>query len=294
MLFLIIILIFLASCTPKTQEIVYKKSNKVILKKGEFYLTEEEFKFVERKSKRFGIKVPKRKEIEEALRKYLSWKEGLEFAFLRMKIYEPLIVPILRKYNLPEEFKYLPVVESMYNPFAVSRSGAAGIWQLMPYTAKRYGLKINSYIDERFDILKSTEAASKYLKDLYKEFRDWEKVLAAYNCGEGCVKRNVKTSFWNSKNLLPEETRNYVPQFMALLLIAKNPEKYGIRLKEPKRKIFAVKTDRKLNIYEVMFIYDLEEYEFKDLNPHIKGSIIPEGSYIYISEEDGMLHFSGR
>ena len=126
--------------------------------------------------------------------------------------YMPMIENALDKYNMPQELKYLPIIESAFNPKAVSRVGAKGLWQFMFKTAKSYGLKANSYIDERFDPLKSTHAAIRYLRDLYNFFQSWDLAIAAYNCGPGNVKKAIirsggKTNFWQIYRYLPRETR---------------------------------------------------------------------------------------
>ncbi|MGB9873442.1 MAG: lytic transglycosylase domain-containing protein, partial [Hydrogenobacter sp.] len=119
---------------------------------------------------------------------------------------------------------------------AVSRSGAAGLWQFISSTARRYGLRVDDQVDERFDVIKSTEAAVRYLKDLYNMFGSWELALAAYNCGENCVKsRTAGVDFWITKDMLPLETRNYVPAFFAVLLLVRDPVKYGISVPEVKQ-----------------------------------------------------------
>jgi len=144
--------------------------------------------------------------------------------------YREHYLPILKQYNVPEEILYLPILESGYNPNAYSRAHAAGIWQFIAGTGARYGLKRNWYVDERRDPIKSTHAAAKYLKKLYEEFDDWYLALAAYNCGENRVWRAIRregTRDYFKLRSLPSQTRNYVPSLMAVILIAKNPEKYG-------------------------------------------------------------------
>ena len=140
---------------------------------------------------------------------------------------------IFKEEGLPEDLVYLALIESGFNPYAFSRSGAVGIWQFMPYTGRHYGLEINWWIDERRDLDKSTRAAAAYLKNLYALFDDWYLAAAAYNAGEGKLGRAIKryntNDFWNlsQKSYLKQETRNYVPRFLAILTIARNPEQYG-------------------------------------------------------------------
>jgi len=144
--------------------------------------------------------------------------------------YREHYLPILKQYNVPEEIIYLPILESGYNPNAYSYAHAAGIWQFIPGTGAKYGLKRNWYVDERRDPIKSAHAAAKYLRKLYEEFDDWYLALAAYNCGENNVWRAIKregTRDYFKLRSLPSQTRNYVPSFMAITIIAKDPEKYG-------------------------------------------------------------------
>lgn len=139
----------------------------------------------------------------------------------RLPYYFPIFEEYLAKYGLPDELKYLSIVESGLNPRAVSRSGAVGLWQFMPATGYDFQLQQNTFIDDRMDIHKSTEAACKYLRYLYGQFGDWHLALAAYNCGPGNIRkaqaRSGKYHFWDIYDKLPAETRSYVPQFMAVV-----------------------------------------------------------------------------
>ena len=154
------------------------------------------------------------------------------------EFYMPMIESALDSYNMPQELKYLPIIESAFNPKAVSRVGAKGLWQFMFQTGKRYGLKANSYIDERFDPQKSTHAAIRYLRDLYKFFQSWDLAIAAYNCGPGNVKKAIirsggKTNFWQIYRFLPRETRGYIPAFIAVNYIMNYYEEHGIVPMQP-------------------------------------------------------------
>ncbi|OAQ20724.1 Membrane-bound lytic murein transglycosylase D precursor [Thermosulfurimonas dismutans] len=151
--------------------------------------------------------------------------------------YLPLIRNIFSRYDLPEDLAYLAMIESGFNPFAYSRAGACGIWQFMRGTARKYGLKINYWIDERRDPEKATEAAALYLSDLYGIFGDWRLACAAYNAGEGKITRAIlryrTRDYWKlcRYRYLRRETKNYLPKWLAALVIAKNPEKYGFFVK---------------------------------------------------------------
>ena len=134
--------------------------------------------------------------------------------------YFPFFDQALERYNLPHELKYLPIIESALNPQAVSRVGATGLWQFMSGTAKIYNLNINSLVDERKDPLKSSDAAARYLRDLYNIFGDWHLAIAAYNCGPKNINKAVarsggKTNFWEIYRYLPKETRGYIPAYIA-------------------------------------------------------------------------------
>ena len=148
--------------------------------------------------------------------------------------YRDLVVGILEKEGLPRELYYLPIIESNYNPRARSRAGAVGIWQFMRGTARKYGLRVDWWMDERRDPVRSTEAAARYLKDLYIMFGRWDLALSAYNAGEGKVGRKVyqfnADDFWDVRRHLPRETRNYVPAFYAVLIIAEDPASFGIQI----------------------------------------------------------------
>lgn len=147
--------------------------------------------------------------------------------------YLPLIEPILRLYGLPPELKYLPVIESALVPEALSPMAAAGIWQFIPSTGRIYGLRVDKIIDERYDIVKSTHAAARYLRDSYQILRDWLLVIASYNCGIARVVSAIKraggrTNYWEIAPFLPVETRGYVPAFVAACYVMNYAQAHGI------------------------------------------------------------------
>ena len=164
-------------------------------------------------------------------------KKPLTRWLARSHRYLPMIKKVFKQEGLPTDLAYLPLIESGFNPHAYSWAHAVGIWQFIKSTARLYGLKVNWWVDERRDPEKSTRAAAKYLKRLYKIFGDWHLALAAYNCGEGRVlramKRQKKDNYWELD--LPTQTENYVPLFIAALLIAKEPEKYGFEQLPPEK-----------------------------------------------------------
>ncbi|QJW88396.1 LysM peptidoglycan-binding domain-containing protein [Spirosoma taeanense] len=150
----------------------------------------------------------------------------------RMPMFFPLYERMLAQYGLPDELKYLSIVESALNPRAISRAGAGGLWQIMPGTGRDLRLYQDDYVDERMDPVKATEAACKYLRDLYNIFGDWHLALAAYNSGPGTVKRAMRRSggdsFWTVYEQLPQETRAYVPQFIAITYLMNHANDHGI------------------------------------------------------------------
>ncbi len=170
---------------------------------------------------------------------YISYFSGrgrgvFERAFARSGRYHDMMVPILKEEGIPQDLIYLAQAESGFHPLAVSRVGARGIWQFMASRARGYGLSHNMWVDDRQDPEKSTRAAAHHLKDLYNQFGDWYLAMAAYNSGPGTVQAAVKRTgyadFWElyRRNVLPKETRNYVPIILAVTIMAKNPSQYGL------------------------------------------------------------------
>ena len=151
--------------------------------------------------------------------------------------YMPIFQDILSQYDLPYELAYLPVIESALNPNARSHMGAVGLWQFMPATGKKYGLEINSLVDERRDPIKSTHAAAKFMNALYDVFKDWNLVIVAYNCGPGNVNKAIyraggKRDFWSIYPFLPKETRAYLPLYIAAVYSMNFAAYHGISAKE--------------------------------------------------------------
>jgi membrane-bound lytic murein transglycosylase D len=212
-------------------------------------------------------------------------KERMIAAFERSGMYREIVETTLDDFNLPPELKYLPIIESLYISGGVSRAGAAGIWQLMPSRARALGLKVNYWIDERFDPEKATEAAALYLKQLYLMLNDWHLVLAAYNRGEYGLVRDMKYSNASNiselikRNAIPRETQNYVPQFIAIVRIINNPSRYGfgdIKYKEPLR-YDKVRTDKVIDLKVVAEAAGTTLEEIKNLNPALKEWNTPQG-----------------
>lgn len=163
----------------------------------------------------------------------------------RVNLYFPIFEYYLEKHGLPDELKYLSIIESGLNPIARSRVGAAGLWQFMPSTGRLFKLYQDFYIDERLDPYKSTEAACLYLKSLYTRFKDWELVLASYNAGPGKVRRAIRRSgykdkFWEIYDYLPRETRSYLPQFVAMIYVLNHQHEHNLKVDQV---LYPMKTD---------------------------------------------------
>ncbi len=200
----------------------------------------------------------------------------------RKDYYFPLFESLLEKHGMPTELKYLAVVESGLHPRAVSRVGAAGLWQFMPYTGKSFNLNQDFYIDERLDIYKSTEAACLYLKQLYQMFGDWELAIASYNCGPGNVRKAIRKSggkrnFWQAYRFLPKETRSYVPQFVALAYALNYPEEHFIFPEGYDLHVDydTLHFDNTISFNALAFITGLCLEDLVRLNPAVKHGIVP-------------------
>lgn len=208
--------------------------------------------------------------------------------------YFPIFEDIFDEYDVPQELKYLAIIESALNPKAKSPMGARGIWQFMPSTAKVYNLKITSYIDERCDPVKSTRAAAAYLKNLYAIFNDWILAIAAYNCGPGNVKKAIarsggKTDYWQIYNNLPKETRGYVPAYIAAYYVFEHHELHNLyprTVKMPQLDTVVVK--KKVHFKQIAEYLDVPVKEISDVNPQYKADMVPyseEGSPLYLPIE---------
>ena len=210
------------------------------------------------------------------LRHQVSYMLGM------MEYYEPLIEQALDVHGVPNELKYLPVVESALNPVAVSRVGATGLWQFMYSTGKIYGLKQNSLVDDRRDPEKATWAAAKYLRYLYDRFGDWSLAIAAYNCGSGNVNKAIyrsggKTDFWDIYWFLPRETRGYLPAFIAANYIMTYHAEHGICPMESKLPLVTdtIMINRLLHFDQIAAVCDIDMETLKGLNPQYKENVIP-------------------
>lgn len=209
-------------------------------------------------------------------------------AYKRSGKYRPMIVAELEKAGLPVELSWLPLIESGYKNNALSRARALGLWQFIPSTGYKFGLKRDRYIDERMDPEKSTKAAIGYLKELHQIFGDWSTVLAAYNCGEGRVLKVIRNqninyldNFWDLYRRLPRETARYVPKFLAVLHIVNNPEKYGIDsviVCKP-ADFETVTVSKRVHLKGIADALGIPDNTLLDLNPELRYKILPDTDY---------------
>ena len=205
------------------------------------------------------------------------------------RYYMPIFEEIFNRYDMPEELKAMTIIESAMNPLAVSRVGAKGMWQFMYNMAKHYGLHIDSFVDERFDPIKSAEAAAQYLQDSYEIFGDWNLAIASYNCGAGNVNKAIrraggKRDFWSIWPFLPRETRGYVPAFVGALYTMTYYKEHGIKPEAVGMPV-AVDTfciNKQLHLKQVSELTGAPLDELKNLNPQYRHEIIPGNEREYI------------
>ena len=195
--------------------------------------------------------------------------------------YFPIFEEIFDRYGLPKELKYMAVIESAFNPVAVSRAGAKGMWQFMYNTAKMYGLTINSFVDERLDPVKSADAAARYMRDAYRIFGDWNLAISSYNCGAGDVNKAMRRAgsreFWPVYNYLPRETRGYVPAFVGAMYAFTYYREHGL---VPETDSMPVQVDtfhirRMLHFQQVSALTGVSVEMLKKLNPQYVHDIVP-------------------
>ncbi len=198
--------------------------------------------------------------------------------------YRPMILAALEKAGLPKELSWLPLIESGFRAEAFSSARALGLWQFIPSTGYKFGLKRDHWVDERMDVQKSTQAAIAYLKELHNIFGDWCTVLAAYNCGEARVLQVIRTqrinyldNFWDLFEKLPQETARYVPRFIATLLIINDPGSFGFDLEEPRPPLpyESVKISKQMLLKDVAKILAVSSESIEGLNPELRLKITP-------------------
>lgn len=241
-------------------------------------------------------------DVEKEIRSFQSnEKDSFISAYQRSGMYKSAIMKEIKKAGLPEEFFWLPLVESMFKINAYSQARALGLWQFIPSTGYKFGLSRDEWIDERMDVQKSTEAAISYLKELHNMFGDWLTALAAYNCGEGRVLRvisrqhiNYLDSFWDLYRQLPNETARYVPRFLATLHIVKNPQKYGFDLSSIGKPIEfeTVKVNKMMKFKDIADRIGLQEETLHLLNPELRHKMTPDREYDLKLPQDYLEKFN--
>ncbi|MFZ5447485.1 MAG: transglycosylase SLT domain-containing protein [Thermodesulfobacteriota bacterium] len=250
---------------------------------------EEELKQWDHQVK-FDVPIQMNKQVRAYLVYFSTERKAVITRYLaRSTRYLPMIQEIFQEAGLPEDLAYLAMIESGFNNKAYSPAAACGMWQFIKGTGLRYGLVIDSYVDERRDPEKATRAAAKYLLDLYKQFGSWYLAAASYNCGEGRVQRELNQSnhknFWElSANMcLPTETKNYVPQMIAATIIAKNPEKFGFKNVPylPPLKVDKVKVNETTSLTAAAVAVNVPKEELAALNPELLRGITPPGTPSY-------------
>lgn len=229
-------------------------------------------------------------------------KRSVSVMLASMNFYRPIFEDALERYGLPYELEFLPVIESALRPSATSPVGAAGLWQFMPSTGKHYGLQINTLVDERRDPVKSTDAACRYLRDLYNRFGDWSLAIAGYNCGEGAVQKALARAggkegktFWDIYNYLPRETRGYVPAFVGATYIMNYYCEHGITpmtASLPERADTVV-VRKDIRLSKVATTCGVSIDQIKALNPQFRQDIVP-ANYAIMLPAEAAVEFAGK
>ena len=229
------------------------------------------------------IEMPYNEVVQKFIDRYSGrLRHSVSYMLGASNFYMPIFEEALETYGLPLELKYLPVIESALNPTAVSRVGATGLWQFMLATGKRYGLEVNSLVDDRRDPIKSSYAAANYLKDLYKVFGDWNLVIAAYNCGPDQINKAIHRAkgskdYWQIYPYLPKETRGYVPAFIAANYIMTYYCEHNICPMTTRlpAKTDTVMVDRNVHLEQIAAVCNIDIEQLRTLNPSYRKNIVP-------------------
>lgn len=228
------------------------------------------------------IEMPYNQVVKQFIERYSDELRGsVSYMLGAANFYMPIFEQALETYGLPLELRYLPVIESALNPNAVSRVGATGLWQFMLETGKRYGLEVNSLVDERRDPVKSSYAAARYLRDLYKIFDDWSLVIAAYNCGPNKVNQAIhrakgSVDYWQIYPYLPKETRGYVPAFIAANYIMNYYCEHNIcpMITELPISTDTIVVDKNLHLEQIAKVLNVNIEHLRALNPQYRCDIV--------------------
>lgn len=257
------------------------------------------------------IPMPYNNVVRDCIDLYTERRRNLVRYMLGMAdYYFPIIEEVLDKHGLPIELKYLAVVESALNPVALSRVGACGLWQFMLPTGKQYGLAINSLVDDRRDPVKATEAACAYFKDMYAIYKDWNLVMASYNCGPGNVNKAIKrsggkTNFWDIFPYLPKETRSYVPLFIAANYVMNYYCDHNLCPLETNLPLATdtIHVNKMLHLQQVSEVLRVDLEQLRALNPQYKRDIVPgntgdavlklpaSDTYAFVDKEDSIYQY---
>lgn len=237
----------------------------------------------------FHVPIIRNEKVEPHIRFFnVAIRDRFEKWLERLGSYWPHVESIFREFDLPSDLVYLSLVESGFNPHAYSRAKATGPWQFMKGTARVYGLRVDDYVDERRDPIKSTVAAARYLRDLYDLFGTWPLALAAYNAGEGKVQRALEKaraeSFWEIAQTrhLRRETKDYVPRYFAATIIAKNPDEYGFSSLNPDLHQYEeVAVRRPLHLSDIAKASGVSYAELRRLNPELRRDVTPPTDPVY-------------
>lgn len=256
------------------------------------------------------IEMPFNSIVKGAIRYYANRPQLVENMLGLSLYYMPIFEAALERHQMPLELKYLPVIESALVPTAVSKAGAGGLWQFMPPTAKGLGLEINSLVDQRRDPYLASDAAARYLKQLYQTYDDWSLAIAAYNCGPGNVNKALrragdgKHDFWEIYPFLPTETRGYVPTFIAANYIMNYHKDHNISPALARRPLVTdtVHVTRRVHFDQISQVMDIPVAELRALNPQFRTDLIPGDirpyslvlpslqAYAYIVNEDSIVN----
>ena len=228
-------------------------------------------------------------EVGRRIKEYtVNYRKAGEQILGRVDLFFPLFEKEIHERDLPDELKYIAIVESNLKPTATSQLGAAGLWQFMSSTGRMKGLKINHAIDERRDPVKSTKAALEYLNDLYCEFDDWTLAIAAYNCGPGNVKKAIRRggsyNYWDIRRFLPRETQHYVPRIIAAMYLMQYYHYHNLTPEMVDKDIkytVSIADGKKHNFYQLSKDLDLSYRTIRTLNPQFRSSYIPKNDGTY-------------
>jgi len=216
---------------------------------------------------------------------YIKQRESQVAKLLALSdYYFPIFEEYLDKHSMPLELKYIPIIESSLRVDAKSPAGAVGIWQFMYYTAKEYNLRINSYLDERRDVYKSTEAACQYLNKAFNIFDNWELAVASYNCGRGNVTKALRRSggelnYWKIRPFLPRETRNYIPALISVIYVMNYASEHGIKADTTysidAHTIDTIQLKKPIKIHHLAEVLQIEQSLIEELNPVYRNKLVP-------------------